>query len=401
MNLVPDLDSFAIYPWAHQDGGRRRSARLICDVYNPDGTPLRRLPAADAEEADGQGRRARLHHGHRPRGGVLPLPARRQRGADRRHARRGRLLRPDARRSRGRGAPRHRARPGADGVRGRGGAPRGRARPARDRLQVRGRRDDRRPRLDLPLHRQEGRDGPRPARDVHAQADLRGQRLGNAHAPVLPGQEAGTTSSTTRRPSTSSRRPPCTTRAASCATRRAFVAITNPLVNSYKRLVPGYEAPVNVAWSMRNRSPLVRVPARRGMGTRIEVRMPDPSCNPYLAFGVMLASGLDGVKNKMDPGEPVDRNVFKMSEREKRRLRIDQLPANLSEALDNLEGRCRQGRARRPHPDALPGGQAGRVGGVHLARPALGDREVPRDVLSEAMGPNTLQAGRSAVLGIV
>ena len=118
---------------------------------------------------------------------------------------------------------------------------------------------------------------------------------------------------------------------------RAFVAVTNPLVNSYKRLVPGYEAPVNVAWSMRNRSPLVRVPARRGMGTRIEVRMPDPSCNPYLAFGVMLASGLDGVKNKMDPGEPVDRNVFKMSEREKRRLRIDQLPANLSDALDNLE----------------------------------------------------------------
>ncbi len=65
--------------------------------------------------------------------------------------------------------------------------------------------------------------------------------------------------------------------------------------------------------------------------------MPDPSCNPYLAFAVMLASGLDGVKNRMDPGEPVDKNVFKMSEREKRRLRIDQLPGNLSEALDNLE----------------------------------------------------------------
>jgi glutamine synthetase len=68
---------------------------------------------------------------------------------------------------------------------------------------------------------------------------------------------------------------------------RGFVAITNPLVNSYKRLVPGYEAPINVAWSMRNRSPLVRVPARRGMGTRIEVRMPDPSCNPYLAFAAL------------------------------------------------------------------------------------------------------------------
>ena len=114
---------------------------------------------------------------------------------------------------------------------------------------------------------------------------------------------------------------------------RAFAAVTNPLVNSFKRLVPGYEAPVNVAWSMVNRSPLVRVPARRGMGTRIEVRMPDPSCNPDLAFSVMLAAGLDGLKNKIDPGEPVDRNIFEMSHREIRRLKIDQLPANLWEAI--------------------------------------------------------------------
>ena len=159
--------------------------------------------------------------------------------------------------------------------------------------------------------------------------------------------------------------------------------MTNPLVNSYKRLVPGYEAPVNVAWSMRNRSPLVRVPARRGMGTRIEVRMPDPSCNPYLAFGVMLASGLDGVKNRMDPGEPVDKNVFKMSEREKRRLRIDQLPGNLSEALDNLEKDEVVTEALGEHIlSPLPGGQAGRVGGVHLARAAVGDGQVSRDVLT-------------------
>jgi glutamine synthetase len=118
---------------------------------------------------------------------------------------------------------------------------------------------------------------------------------------------------------------------------RAFVAVTNPLVNSYKRLVPGHEAPVNVAWSEKNRSPLVRVPARRGTGTRCEVRMPDPACNPYLALGVMLASGLDGIERRLDCGEPVNRNIFEMSEREKRRLRIKELPANLSEALDNLE----------------------------------------------------------------
>jgi len=117
---------------------------------------------------------------------------------------------------------------------------------------------------------------------------------------------------------------------------RAIAAVTNPLVNSYKRLVPGYEAPVNVAWSTRNRSPLVRIPARRGLGTRMELRMPDPSCNPYLAFGVMLASGLDGIDNDVDPGPSVDRNIFAMSQREKRRLKIDQLPGNLGEAIGFL-----------------------------------------------------------------
>jgi len=118
---------------------------------------------------------------------------------------------------------------------------------------------------------------------------------------------------------------------------RAFVAVTNPLVNSYKRLVPGYEAPINVAWSEKNRSPLVRVPARRGMGTRCEVRVPDPSCNPYLALAVMLAAGLDGIERGLDCGEPVNRNIYELSEREKRRLRIRQLPRDLSEALDFMQ----------------------------------------------------------------
>ena len=118
---------------------------------------------------------------------------------------------------------------------------------------------------------------------------------------------------------------------------RAFVAITNPLVNSYKRLVPGYEAPVNVAWSEKNRSPMIRVPARRGIGTRCEVRVPDPSCNPYLAFAAMLASGLDGIDRGLDCGEPVNRNIFDMSQREKKRLKITQLPASLDDALNHLE----------------------------------------------------------------
>ena len=118
---------------------------------------------------------------------------------------------------------------------------------------------------------------------------------------------------------------------------KAFVAVTNPLVNSYKRLVPGYEAPTNIAWSEKNRSPLVRVPARRGMSTRCEVRIPDPACNPYLAFAVMLAAGLDGINTQQDCGPPVNKNIFAMSHREKRRLKIDELPANLSEALNHLE----------------------------------------------------------------
>jgi glutamine synthetase len=118
---------------------------------------------------------------------------------------------------------------------------------------------------------------------------------------------------------------------------RAYVAVTNPTVNSYKRLVPGYEAPVNVAWSEKNRSPMIRVPARRGVGTRCEVRIPDPSCNPYLALTVMLASGLDGIERGLDCGEPVNRNIFEMSQREKRRLKIVQLPGDLHEALAFFE----------------------------------------------------------------
>jgi glutamine synthetase len=118
---------------------------------------------------------------------------------------------------------------------------------------------------------------------------------------------------------------------------RAVCAVTNPLVNSYKRLIPGYEAPVNIAWSQRNRSPLIRVPDRRGVGTRAEFRMPDPSCNPYLALAVQLAAGLDGVRDEIDPGPPVDTNVWELSDERRAELGITTLPANLGEAVDELE----------------------------------------------------------------
>jgi glutamine synthetase len=117
---------------------------------------------------------------------------------------------------------------------------------------------------------------------------------------------------------------------------RGFAAVTNPLVNSYKRLVPGYEAPVYIAWAERNRSPLVRVPAARGSATRVELRMPDPSCNPYLAMAVMLAAGLDGVRRRLDPGPPLNRNIYAMTEDELETLGIRVLPRNLEEAMQAL-----------------------------------------------------------------
>jgi glutamine synthetase len=118
---------------------------------------------------------------------------------------------------------------------------------------------------------------------------------------------------------------------------RAMCAVTNPVVNSYKRLVAGYEAPVNVAWSHRNRSPMVRVPARREKGTRLELRTPDPSANPYLALAIQLAAGLDGVRRKAEPPEPIDKNIWTLSVRERRRYRIQELPRDLGEAITLLK----------------------------------------------------------------
>ena len=117
---------------------------------------------------------------------------------------------------------------------------------------------------------------------------------------------------------------------------QAFTAITNPTVNSYKRLVPGFEAPVYIAWSQRNRSPLIRIPARRGTGTRVELRSPDPSCNPYLALAVMLKAGLDGIKRKLMPVDPVDCNIYTITKDEREERNIGTLPANLEEAVNEL-----------------------------------------------------------------
>jgi len=118
---------------------------------------------------------------------------------------------------------------------------------------------------------------------------------------------------------------------------RGFTAITNPLVNSYKRLVPGYEAPCYVAWSAKNRSPLIRIPSSRGVSTRIEVRSPDPATNPYLALAVMLKAGLDGIKNKLAAPPAIDRNIYVMNEEEREENGISSLPATLKEAIECLK----------------------------------------------------------------
>lgn len=116
-----------------------------------------------------------------------------------------------------------------------------------------------------------------------------------------------------------------------------MLAITNPLVNSYKRLVPGYEAPTTVAWSASSRSAMIRVPARRGAGTRAELRIPDPTANPYLALSAILSAGLDGLATKLEPPPPIQRDVYDMSVRDKRRHKVKNLPTTLREALNELE----------------------------------------------------------------
>lgn len=118
---------------------------------------------------------------------------------------------------------------------------------------------------------------------------------------------------------------------------RGFAAVTNPLVNSYKRLVPGYEAPVYCAWSASNRSALIRIPAARGLSTRTEIRCPDATCNPYLALAMMLNAGLDGIKNNLTPAPPVDKDIYQMTSDQMAGEGIVVMPASLKEAIEELK----------------------------------------------------------------
>ncbi|MDD1659136.1 MAG: glutamine synthetase beta-grasp domain-containing protein [Methanomicrobiales archaeon] len=118
---------------------------------------------------------------------------------------------------------------------------------------------------------------------------------------------------------------------------KGITRVANPPINSYKRLVPGYEAPVYISWSVTNRSALIRVPAARGNSTRAEFRSPDPMCNPYLTFACMLAAGLDGIKNRIEPPASTDKNIYEMTPKERKRAKIDTLPGDLVAAMAYLE----------------------------------------------------------------
>lgn len=118
---------------------------------------------------------------------------------------------------------------------------------------------------------------------------------------------------------------------------KSFTAVTNPLVNSYKRLVPGYEAPCYIAWSASNRSALIRIPAKKGLATRVELRCPDPSANPYLTFALVASAGLDGIEQELEAPAPINEDIFHMTEEERAFKGIENLPGSLVEALQELE----------------------------------------------------------------
>jgi len=145
---------------------------------------------------------------------------------------------------------------------------------------------------------------------------------------------------------------------------RGFTAVCNPLVNSYKRLVPGYEAPCYVAWSGQNRSPLVRIPASRGLSTRVEVRSVDPAANPYMALATILQAGLDGIKNKLEVPAPVNENIYEMNREQRESVGVQDLPSTLYTAI----------KAMRENPimkDAL---------GEHIYRQFINSKSIEWDM---------------------
>ena len=210
---------------------------------------------------------------------------------------------------------------------------------------------DGRPHGHVPADRQGDREEGRLPRDLHAEADLRRERLGHAHAPVALQATAATRSSTA---TTSGTSPPPARRSSpgSCAHAREISAVFAQWVNSYKRLVPGYEAPVYVAWSRRNRSALIRIPLYKPgaeQATRAEIRCPDPACNPYLTFAALLHAGLEGIEQGYELPDPMETNLYHLTAEQRRERGIVSLPETLGEAIDELAQSELARKALGPH----------------------------------------------------
>ena len=331
MIAMPDPTTFAVLPWRPEDEGGG-VARMFADIRTPEGEPYEGDPRHILRRAE-----ERMHEmgfDHFNVGPELEYFLFRDTAVDR-GARRGRLLRPHDARRRLRRPPRHR--PRAREARHPGGVlpPRGRPEPARDRHPLRRRPEDRRRLHDLPDHGQGVRAQVRLARDVHAQAAVRRERLGHAHAPVAVQGRRNAFYDADDKYFLSDVGKAFI--AGQLRHAREICSIFAQWVNSYKRLVPGYEAPVYVAWSRRNRSALVRVPLYhpgKEKATRMELRCPDPACNPYLTFAALLQAGLEGIEKGYELPEPMEKNLYHLAPDDRRRLGIEQLPETLGEAIE-------------------------------------------------------------------
>ena len=331
MLAIPDASTFEIVPWRGNDAP---VARIFCDVARLSGEPFegdpRQVLKRNLERAREKGftfyagpemeffyfENSHSTRGPRPRRVLRPHPARH--GLEPAQA--------DDHDARGDGHP--------GGVQ----LPRARPEPARDRPALHGRADDGRQRDDVPARREGGRARPRRVRDLHAEAHRRRLRFGHAHASLALRRRRQRLPRRGRRARAVEGREGVHRRIAHA--RREITAVTNQWVNSYKRLSERYEAPVYVCWARNNRSALVRVPIpKKGKesSTRIEFRSPDPACNPYLAFSVMLAAGLRGVEEGYELPPEATNNIFQLTPEERAAEGISALPQSLGEAIDVME----------------------------------------------------------------
>ena len=245
---------------------------------------------------------------------------------------------------------------------------------------------------DLPADGQGDRPTERRLRHLHAQAGLRPERERDAR-PSVALQGRTRTPSSTRRTSTTSRRRRKHYIAGILVHAPEITAISNQWVNSYKRLVPGYEAPVYISWARRNRSAMVRVPMYKPgkeKATRIEFRSPDPACNPYLAFAVMLAAGMRGVEKAYPLPDPVEEDIFEMDEKAREKAGITSLPGSLYEAMCTVR---EQARARHlwGTTSSTSSSRTRRWNGtVPGPREPVRDRPLPADAVGDR--PRTTEA---------